>query len=65
MGNEEGAAGSESMRETLHRLCGLGYPNYANRTACLHMTMCDKIALSVILLFIEGMAQIIEQNTGK
>jgi hypothetical protein len=33
------------------------------RTACLHMTMCDKIALSVILLFIEGMAQISEQNT--
>jgi hypothetical protein len=27
------------------------------------MTMCDKIALSVILLFIEGMAQISEQNT--
>ena len=27
------------------------------------MTMCDKIALSFILLFIEGMAQISEQNT--
>jgi hypothetical protein len=46
-------------------LCGLGYPFTCFRTACLRMTMCDKIALSVILLFIEGMAQISEQNTGK
>ena len=33
------------------------------RTACRYLFMTDKIALSVVMLFIEGMAQISEQNT--
>ena len=39
--------------------------NFSNiRTACHNLFMTDKIALSVIMLSIEGMAQISAQNVG-